>query len=53
MSLAFALFVPANIHLYGFDDFVVFGKVFALGDAATVGPRSPGRQQPNTAKVGR
>jgi hypothetical protein len=52
-KLALALFASVNVHLHGLDDSVVFGEVFALGHAETVGPESAGRQRPNAAKVGR
>ena len=52
-KLAFALFASINIHLHRFDDSVIFGEVFVLGHAATIGTESAGRQQPIAAKVGR
>lgn len=51
-QLALALFATVNVHLHGFDDLVVFGKVFALVHLQTVGVDLVARQQPNVAKVG-
>jgi hypothetical protein len=47
------LFAAVKIHLHDLNDSVVFGEVFALGHAETVGTEAVGRQQPNVAKVGR
>ena len=51
-EVTFALPAPVNVHLHGGDDFVVFGEIFALSHAKTVGLLIAGRQLPNVDKAG-
>lgn len=52
-QFALPLLAAVHIHLHRLNNSVVFGKVFAVCHAETVGSERAGRQQPNMAKVGR